>query len=312
MRRYHGVKISLVDNAARMHVAQKAALVSAVSTSVVVVFKLLAAAFSGSIAVLAEALQSTLDVALALVAFWTLKVASKPADEGHPFGHGKAELLLSAFQMILVMLTSVVIAWQAALHLHDPHPIKPDWGLAAMSYSVVANAVMIVYLKRKAAQTGSAALEGEAEHLRGDALASLGILVGLLAYVATGWRQLDPIVAIAFTLLGAYFAFKQLRKVLHPLMDGALPDSDLRTIERVLDTHPESRGYHNVLTRQTGVLRVVSLHVMLDDDLSFVVAHDIAEHIEQELSDALGGALVTVHYEPYEAELEHRHREHGD
>lgn len=301
-----------MDETTRLKVAQRAALLSAVSASIVVGFKLWASAVSGSISVLAESIQSSLDVALALVALWTLKLASKPADESHPFGHGKAELLLSAFQMVLVILTSAVIAWQAALHLHDPHPIKADWGVAAMSYSVFANLAMIVYLKKTAAKTHSAALEGEAEHLRGDVFASLGVLAGLVAYVSTGIRQIDPIVAIIFTLLGAYFAIRQLQKVLHPLMDGALPDADLQKMEKVLDTHLETRGYHNVLTRQTGLLRVVTLHVLLDDDLSFVSAHDIAEQIEQELSDALGGALVTVHYEPYLAELDHRRSAHGD
>lgn len=301
-----------MDNSSRLKIAQKAALISAVSTSVVVAFKLVAAGISGSIAVLAESLQSTLDVAMALVALWTLKVASKPADDSHPFGHGKAELLLSAFQMVLVILTSAVIAWQAALHLRDPHPLNADWGLAAMGYAVIANSIVIAYLKRTSRKTQSAALEGEAEHLRGDTLASLGVIGGLIAYKLTALRQIDPIVAIAFTLTGAVFAIKQLRKVLHPLMDGALPEADLKIIQTVLDTHPESRGYHNVLTRQTGLLRVVSLHVMLDDHLTFVSAHEIAENIEKELSDALNGAFVTVHYEPYEAEIAHRKAVHGD
>lgn len=299
-----------MEGSDRLRRAQRAALVSAGSTLVVVLVKLVASAVSGSIAVLAESMQSTLDVALSLAALWTLKLASKPPDQDHPYGHGKAEFLLSAFQMVLVILTSGVIAWQATLHLHDPQPIKAGWGMAAMTYSVVANLVVIGYLRRTAKATHSAALEGEAEHLRGDVFASLGILAGLVAYTLTGWRQLDPIVAIAFTLIGAVVAFRQLLKVLHPLMDGALPESELGLISQTLDLHPESRGFHNVRTRNTGLLREVTLHVMLDDHLPFVQAHDIAEQIEQELSDVLDGALVTVHYEPHEAEIEHRKAKH--
>lgn len=287
-------------------------MVSVVSTTVVVAFKLVGAWMSGSIAVLAEAIQSTLDIALSLAVVGTVKLANKPPDDEHPYGHGKAELLLSAFQMVLVILTAAVIAWQAALSLANPHPIRPGWGLAPMIYAVIANTVVIIHLKRVAKQTNSSALEGEAEHLRGDVLASLGIIVGLLAYMATNWKQLDPIIAIVFTVFGAYFAIRQLRKVLHPLMDGALPPEELSRIETVLEEHPESRGYHLVRTRQAGMLRIVSLHVLLDDDLSFVKAHDIAEQIESELSQALGGALVTVHYEPYEAEIAHRRHAHGE
>ncbi|MBS1724498.1 MAG: cation transporter [Armatimonadetes bacterium] len=294
----------------RTQLAQRAATVSLVSTTVVVAFKLVAAAVSGSIAVLAEGLQSTLDVAMSMAALWAIRVAAKPPDRDHPYGHGKAEVLLSAFQMVLVVLTAGVIAWQAALRLHDPQPIRPDFGVAAMGYSVVANSLVVLYLRRAARSTGSAALAGESAHLVGDTFASLGVLVGLLTYIATGWRVIDPLVAILFTGLGALFALRQLRSLLHPLMDGSLPPDELSKISAVLDAHPESRGYHNVRTRDTGLLRIVSLHVMLDDHLSFVAAHDIAEQIEKELSSALGGALVTLHYEPFEAELEHRRREH--
>lgn len=301
-----------MDLESRTKLAQKAAMVSVVSTTVVVAFKLVGAWMSGSIAVLAEAIQSTLDIALSLAVVGTVKLANKPPDDEHPYGHGKAELLLSAFQMVLVILTAAVIAWQAALNLANPNPIRPGWGLAPMIYAVIANTVVIFHLKRVAKQTNSSALEGEAEHLRGDVLASLGIIVGLLAYMATNWKQLDPFIAIVFTVFGAYFAIRQLRKILHPLMDGALPPEELSRIETVLEEHPESRGYHLVRTRQAGMLRIVSLHVLLDDDLSFVKAHDIAEQIESELSQALGGALVTVHYEPYEAEIAHRKLVHGD
>lgn len=300
-----------MDNGSRTSIAQRAAKVSVVSTTVVVLFKLIGAGLSGSIAVLAEALQSTLDVAMSLAALWTIRLADKPADDDHPYGHGKAELILSAFQMVTVVLTAAVIAWQAALRLHDPRPITVSWGLAAMLYSLVANMVLIVYLKRQAQKCDSAALDSEAEHQRGDVFASLGVLCGLLAYNATGIPQIDPLVAMLFTIIGAVFALLQLRKVVHQLMDGALPPEDLATIERILVEHPDSKGYHNVRTRRSGSLRIVSMHVLLDDDLSFVAAHNLAENIESEVSEALGGALVTVHYEPYEAELAHQRLEHG-
>ena len=162
--------------------AQRAAFVSVASAVVIVGLKLAAAGVSGSIAVLAEALQSTLDVAMSLSALWAIRIGSKPPDADHPYGHGKAEVLLSAFQMVMVVLTALVISWQAALRLHEPRSVQPFWGMAAMGYSIVANAVMIVYLKRTAKKTGSAALVGEASHLTGDILACAGVLVGLGAY----------------------------------------------------------------------------------------------------------------------------------
>lgn len=295
----------------RLQAVERVARWSLVSTIVIVAIKLGAAAVSGSISVLAEALQSLLDVAMSAMALVTVRYAARPADEDHPYGHGKAELLASATQMVVVIATSAVIAWQASLRFQNPQAIQVDWGIAAMAYAMIANLAMITWLRRTARQHHSSALEGEAQHLMGDVLASGGVLVGLILVSVTGQLWLDPAIAVAFTLLGVVFAIRQLARLGHDLMDGALPPEEIKRVEAALCDHPLVKGYHNLRTRRSGTLRVVALHVLLDDDLTFVAAHDQAEEIEQHLSDVLGGALVTVHYEPYQAELEHQRTAHG-
>lgn len=293
-------------------IVHRAALLSLGSTVVVVTFKLVAAALSDSVSVLAEGLQSLLDVFMSIAVVWALKVADAPPDEQHPYGHGKAELITSAFQMLLVLFTAGVIVWQAALRLAEPHEIVPVYGIAALAYTCVANFAVATYLRGVVAQHRSHLIQSEVEHLRSDTFASLGVLAGLGVYVLTDWRPIDPLVAVLFTATGAFFAVRQLRRVVHPLMDGALPPEDIKSLESVLRDHKDVRGYHNLQTRETGRVRYVALHVLLDDDLSFVRAHDLAEHIEGELSAALGGAHVTLHYEPAEAEWEHRELEHDE
>ncbi len=301
-----------MDKSRRDQVVQRAATISLVATIVVVTIKLIAAWLSGSIAVLAEGLQSLLDVFISMLALWTIRLAAKPPDEDHPYGHGKAELLSSAFQMVLVVITAGAIAWQATARLYEPRTIEVSAGLWAMAFAVVVNIGLILYLRRTGRGHGSPALLGEAEHLRGDTFASAGILVGLIAYSISGWQILDPLIAIIFTLAGAGFAIRHLVHVLHDLMDGALPASDISLIEAVLKGHADVRGFHNVITRKSGHLRIVSIHVLLDDDLTFIAAHDLAEELEGEMSRALGGAHVTIHFEPYEAELAHRAEAHSD
>ena len=293
-------------------VLRRAAGISLASTVVVVVAKLVAAALSGSISVLAEGLHSLLDVFMSLLVVLALRISAAPPDKEHPYGHGKAEFLTSAFQMVLVLLTAGLIVWQASARLMEPREIQPFWGLMAMGYATVANLCVILYLRSVCAKFTSPALQGEIEHLRADTLASVGIFGGLLLYQATEWLPLDPLVAIVFTAIGAFFALRQLKRVLHPLMDGALPQDDIRKIESVLDGHPQVRGYHNVRTREGGTQRFVTIHVLLDDELSFVRAHELAEQIEDDLSGTLGGAQVTLHYEPFEAELQHRELEHDE
>lgn len=277
---------------------------------VVVTIKLAAAALSGSVSVLAEGLQSLIDVFMSLAVVWALRIAEAPPDEEHPFGHGKAELITSAFQMLVVLFTAGVIVWQAVHRLNEPHEIVPVYGIVALVYTLVANVAVVAFLKRTASKTASPLLVSEIEHIKSDSIACAGILVGLVAYALTRWAPLDPLVAILFTAFGGYFAVRQLGRVIHPLMDGALPATDLHTLKDVLNDHADVRGFHNLHTRETGRVRYVSLHVLLDDDLTFIQAHDLAEQIEDELSAALGGAHVTLHYEPAEAEREHQRLEH--
>lgn len=282
------------------------------STIVVVGVKLLAAVYSHSVSVLAEGLQSIVDILITLVSLLTLRYAAKPPDEEHPYGHGKAELLVSALQMLMILASAAFILWAAYSRFLNPEPIHWDWGVAAMSYSTLANALVAGYLMKTYRQTSSALLVSEALHLRSDILASLGVLLGLVLVAFTGWLRVDPAVAMVFTVVAMVMAVQQLRRVIHPLMDGSLPPEEIRGLERVLNSHSQVRGYHNLRTRQTGLVRFVDLHLMLDDALSFVEAHDIAEQIEDELRQALGGGVVSVHYEPYEAEMAHRAREHGE
>ncbi|MFN3682663.1 MAG: cation diffusion facilitator family transporter [Fimbriimonadaceae bacterium] len=283
---------------------------SLAATVAVVAVKLAAAWSSRSVSVLSEALQSLVDVGVSALAVFTLRVASMPPDEDHPFGHGKAEMLAGAFQMLVVAASCLFILWQALGRLGRPEPIRWDVGAAAMAYTLVSNTLMSRLLYREGKRLGSSVLVSEAIHLRGDSLASAGVLVGMIAVGATGWDPLDPLLAILFALIALAAAFRQLRAMVHPLMDGALPAEDVRRVRAVLEEHPDVRGYHRLRTRDVGLNRHVELHVTLDDDLSFVRAHEIAEKIESEVSEALGGAKVEIHYEPHEAEMEHQMREH--
>lgn len=292
--------------------AQKAAWVSLAATIVVVAVKLAGAALSGSVSVLAEALQSILDVVMSAIVVWAVKIAAKPSDKDHPFGHAKAELLATAFQMLMALMVAGVIIWQAVPKLWAPNEIKPDWGMIAMGYAVLSNIAVAFWLRGVAKKTGATSLSGEAAHLASDTYASVGILAGLALYTFTGWTWLDASAAILFTAIGAVSVVKHIYLVVHPLMDGALPQEEIAKIESILNDHPDVKGYHNLMTRTTGRERRVSLHVTMDDSLSFVRAHDLAEEIEEEIIKVLGGAWVTIHYEPHDAEMEHRRAHHPE
>ncbi len=295
----------------RERAVSQAATLAATSTVIVVAVKLVAAWQSRSVSVLAEALQSLVDIVLSGLTLVSVRYAARPADDDHPWGHGKAELLSGALQMLVVIATAGVIAWQASLRLANPSAIEVSSGLIAMVIAVAMNVAVIARLRQVDREHASPALRGEIEHLRSDIFASCGVFAGLVAVALTGWNALDPLVAIIFTLLGAVFAIRQLLKLGHELLDGSLPSAELDLVRKALIEHPEVRDFHKLRTRRVGSLRIVSLHVLLDDELTFVQAHDLAEEVESHLSQVLGGALVTAHYEPYQAELHHQATAHA-
>lgn len=289
---------------------KNAAAIGLAATVVVVAVKIVAAWISGSVSVLGEALQSTLDIVMSGITLAAVGYASRPADKSHPYGHGKAEFISSAVQMLLVLATSGWILFLVVERARNPVPIRWDVGAWAMGYALASNLLAAAYIARVARETGSAALQSEVVHLRSDSIASAGVLLGMVLVGATGVLWLDPATAVVTTLLSIYLAVGQLKIVAHSLMDGSLPEGDVATIESVLNQHPQVRGYHNLRTRAVGRDRFIDLHVLLDDSLSFVDAHDLAETIEDELRECLGGAVVSIHYEPAEAETAHREQYH--
>lgn len=287
-----------------------AAAVSLVATALVVAAKLVAGFVTGSVSVLGEALQSTVDVLVSATAVFVVRAAAMPPDSDHPYGHGKVEILSSFLQMLAIIGSSLYILWEAYGRLRHPIPVQVDWGIAAMGYAAISNTVVSTFLVRAARRHPSTALEAEALHLRADTLSSAGILVGLLLVRITGNPILDPVVAAVFVVVTIGAAAVKLRELAHPLLDRALPAEDVRRIEQVLRAHAETRGYHRLRSRYVGSTRFVDLHVQLDDHLTFVAAHTIAEELESAISEALGGAGVTIHYEPSIAETAHRLTNH--
>lgn len=292
------------------HPVEQAARRSLAATVTVVLIKLVAAGFSGSVSVLAEATQSLLDVVVSFGVLQTVRLARKPPDEDHPYGHGKVELVMSAAQMVLVLLASGVILYQAVLRFMHPKPIDAPPGAIAMVVCIAIDFGIAAYLTRVARRHESTALAGEAVHLRSDAVATIGVLLGLVTVGLTHVLWLDPALAGLFTLISIRMAAKTLVQLVHPLLDGALPREEIQQVEQILAGHPHVRGYHNLRTRKVGSVRYVELHALLDDNLSFPAAHDLAEKVEDRLREALAGAVVTIHYEPYEQEMEHQRRAH--
>ncbi|HEX9996016.1 MAG TPA: cation diffusion facilitator family transporter [Abditibacterium sp.] len=290
---------------------QQAARLSLGANVFLVAIKVGAGLKSGSLSVLAEGVQSLLDICASAMILWVIKAAAAPPDRAHPYGHGKFENLMALAQMTLV-LGSIVGIWLAAWHrFQNPQMPHVDWGIAAIVVSIVVNLWVSSRIFRVADETQSAALRAEGIHLRGDLWACAGVLGGLVATYLFQNALLDPIFAAAMTMFAMVAALHLLRDTLRPLLDESLPGEEEGAIRLVLEADERVLGFHKLRTRQAGSARLADVHILLDDHLSFRAAHDIGEQIEDEIRRVLPNLDVMVHTEPFEAEMQHQRERHG-
>jgi cation diffusion facilitator family transporter len=289
-----------------------AAATSVISNLLLTAAKLIAAALSGSISVLSEAVHSLGDIIASGIALVSVRVSDKPADERHPFGHGKAESLAGLVESLLLAGAAAYVGYEAVQRFSEPEPIETGIAFWVVLGTAAVNVLVGRYLRKVARETDSDALRANAAHVTADVITSLGVLAALGIVWATGWTAADPIVALILTAWILYTSVQICIKSVHILLDARLPDSEVALIESVLRTHPAVRGYHQLRTRKAGSGRHVDAHILLDDDLSLIAAHEITEEVEDQIRAALPNVAISLHMEPHRRELEHRAEMHTD
>ena len=279
-----------------------AALLSVVSNSVLIVLKLAAGILTGSIAILTEAIHSGIDLIASLIALFSVRKADEPADEDHPYGHEKAENVAAGAEAMLILLGAAIIIIEAIrrLFFEDFEVDQVAIGIAVIGFSIVANLAVSTYLYRRARAHDSPALEGDAAHLRADALTSLAVLVGLLLVEVTGNSAWDSIaaltVAIAIIVTGVRLALRSGRV----LMDEAPPAQELDRIEEAIAATrpPEMAGYHKLRARRAGSRRHVDMHVQFRAGTTLEDAHRMAHSLRDAIEAEVPNADVLIHVEP--------------
>ena len=289
-----------------------AARLSIYSNTALTGLKLVTGVMTGSMGVLSEAVHSATDLVASFIAFFSVRVADTPADDRHPYGHGKIESLSGLAEALLIFAAALYIIFESAHKLAagaGPHEV--DIGIGVMLVSVLVNVLVSRYLFRVAAETESMALEADAEHLRADVFTSIGVLAGLVLVRITGISALDPAAAILVALMIFRAAWGLVRGSVEPLLDTQLPSEEVAAVRSVLDQDPRVLGYHKLRTRKSGSARHVDAHVLLEDDLTLLEAHDLTEDLEDRIRASLPNTEITLHTEPYRAERKHQYERHG-
>ena len=291
-----------------------AARLSIASNALLVFLKVIIGVWSGSVSILSEAVHSASDLLASSIAYFSVRVADAPPDTEHPYGHGKIEGLSSFAEALLIILAAGVIIYESANKLLNPDktpPVGLEIGLGLMAFSAVLNTVLSRHLKKVALATDSQALKADAAHLQTDVLTSVGVFIGLALSRITGKFWFDPLTAILVALLIFFAAYRLIRDALDLLLDARLPHEEEVLIRDLLEADPRVLNFHNLRTRKSGSQRHADVHILLDDDCSFVEAHDISENIEDQIRALLPHTFVNIHIEPYHAEMKHQREKHG-
>ena len=285
---------------------ENAAKLSIASVSLLIILKVIASILTGSISIRADAVHSTLDLIAAITTFIGVSISGKPADERHPFGHGKAENVSSIVVAGLIFIAAGIIIFTAVRRLISGAPLEQiGIGIYVTAAAIVINILISRYLLRVSRDTDSPALAADARHLFSDVLSSVAVLVGLIAVRLTGLNILDPIIALLVALFILKVGYDTLRKSFGGLIDVRLPETEEAEIKSCITEHySEVVSFHKLRTRKAGSQRYIDLHLVMPKDASVAEAHRMCDHLEQDIENRLRHTSVTIHVEPCRIECD--------
>lgn len=271
------------------------------SNAILIALKLGAAALTGSVAILSAALHSSIDLVASAIALVSVRMAAKPPDALHRYGHARIENLTAAVEGLLILSGAGVIILEAVPRLTSKvAPQRVGVGVAVLGVSAAANLVVSRYLARSARSSGSAAVAGNATHVRTDVFTSSAVVAGLVLVQVTGQPWVDPVIGLGVAAGILVSGVRLMRRAAGVLVDEALPEEELETIREVLGgaRGAEVSGYHKLRTRRSGARRQIDLHLQFRAGTSLAAAHASAHLTQAALEDRLGNLDAVIHLEP--------------
>ncbi|GHG09617.1 MULTISPECIES: cation diffusion facilitator family transporter [Paracoccus] len=278
----------------------KIALGSIVIGIIVLGLKTVAWQITGSVALLSDALESTVNVATAVAALIAIRIAQRPADRSHPYGHHKAEFLSAVLEGVMIIVAALLILEEAYQGIRNPQPLDaPVSGLLLNGFAGCINAVWCMVLIRQGRRLKSPALVADGQHLLSDVITSAGVILGVVLAIAADRPILDPILAGLVAVNILWSGWKVMSASLGGLMDKAVSDDLLRDIRSTISDHADGAiEAHDLRTRHAGRMTFIDFHLVVDGDTPVAQAHAICDRIEAALKKRLDDAQITIHVEP--------------
>lgn len=278
----------------------RAAFLSIVSNTTLIIMKMIAGILSGSVSIISEAIHSSMDLLASMIAFYSVNVSSKPADKGHPYGHGKIENISGVIEGVLIFLAAFLIMKEAVQKLISPTEITDYYAaISIMTISAIANLIVSKILSKVAKEEDSVALEADALHLKTDVFTSAGVAIGLLLIKLTGISFLDPVIAILVACLIIKEAWELCCRAIGPLIDSSISEEEEMKIHTVLQGYDEKVvRYNNLRARRSGQYKLIDFTIVVPENVTLKTAHEISEDIEKKIEEHIHNTDVLIHIEP--------------
>jgi cation diffusion facilitator family transporter len=285
---------------------ERVAMLSVASNSFLVLFKVIVGFLIGSVSIMSEAIHSGVDLLAAIIAMFSVKTSSVPADSDHPFGHGKIENISGFVEALLIFIAAFWIIWEALKKLISSQAIEhAGWGVGVMLFSAVMNFIVSQKLFQVGKEADSIALQADAWHLRTDVYTSAGVMAGLGIiwighefFSAHNINWIDPVAAICVAVLILHAAFNLTVNSIRDLMDVQLPPEEEGYIRDIISHDPAIYGFHQLRTRKAGHIRFVEFHIKVNPQMSVHDSHDITRILKKKIKNKFTESTITIHIEP--------------
>lgn len=281
--------------------AVRATYFSIVSNTVLAILKVIAGIFGNSYALIADAIESTADIFSSLLVLFGLKYASRPADENHPYGHGRAEPLVTFLVVGFLITSATIIAYESIQNIGTPHALPKPWTLILLAALIVWKEISFRKVMKKAIETNSSSLKADAWHHRSDAITSVAAFIGIAIalILGKGYESADDIAALFAAAFILYNSYKIFRPALGEIMDEHLYDDLVVSIRKVSLTVNGVIDTEKCYVRKAGMQYHIDLHAIVDGNISVREGHDISHRLQDTLRAKLPElANVLIHIEP--------------
>ncbi len=288
-----------------MRLEKKATVVSTSVATVLVLIKLTIGILSGSVAILASAIDSLLDLTVSLFNYFALHKSEQNPDEKFHFGKSKLEPLAAVIEGTIISISALFIAYEALLkftHFHKIEMLKES--MAVMVISIVITAFLVIFLNFVAKKTNNMVIKADALHYKTDLFSNSAVLAAIGIVYVTGYSIIDPLLGIAISIYMLYSAYPIMKEGILMLLDIAISDEEIALIEEILKNEKRINGYHYLKTRAAGSNVFISVHIVFTPEIKLYDAHLIGDQIEAKIKEAFEQiekkAHVLIHLDPYD------------